>query len=97
MIETQKPLSELRKCISLFPQAQSSVVVKNKIPFNKLPGLQSALESIEKSLGTKGRLLIRYSGTEPKLRLLIEAETSQLVEHTMQELKKSVAQHLSHD
>jgi phosphoglucosamine mutase len=72
MIETGKPLSELKKCLEKYPQAQRNLKVKQKIPVKELTGVSSLVAETEKELAGQGRVLLRYSGTEPKIRLLIE-------------------------
>jgi len=72
MMETGKPLSELKKCLSKYPQAQRNLKVKEKVPLEKLSGVSSLVAETEKQLAGHGRVLLRYSGTEPKIRLLIE-------------------------
>jgi phosphoglucosamine mutase len=72
MIETGKPLSELRKVLKKYPQAQRNLRVKAKPPLDSLDGVQKLLSAAEAELNGKGRVLLRYSGTEPKIRLLIE-------------------------
>lgn len=72
MAESGKPLSELRRCLAKFPQVQRNVAVREKPPIESLPSLQSLITSVETELAGRGRVLVRYSGTEPKLRLLLE-------------------------
>jgi phosphoglucosamine mutase len=72
MIETGKPLSELKKVLKKYPQAQRSLKVRVKPALETLTGVQSLLKEAEQKLDGKGRVLLRYSGTEPKIRLLIE-------------------------
>jgi phosphoglucosamine mutase len=72
MIETGKPLSELRKVLKKYPQAQRNLRVKDKPPLDTLSEVQKLLAAAEADLSGKGRVLLRYSGTEPKIRLLIE-------------------------
>jgi phosphoglucosamine mutase len=72
MIETGKPLSELKKCLSKYPQAQRNLKVREKIPVEELSGVSSLVAETERELAGAGRVLLRYSGTEPKIRLLIE-------------------------
>jgi phosphoglucosamine mutase len=69
---TAKPLSELKRCLTKYPQAQRNLRVKEKPPLEALPEVIKLVASAEKELGGKGRVLLRYSGTEPKIRLLIE-------------------------
>ena len=72
MIETGKPLSELKKVLKKYPQAQRNLKVRVKPALETLTGVQTLLKEAEQKLDGKGRVLLRYSGTEPKIRLLIE-------------------------
>jgi phosphoglucosamine mutase len=72
MRETGRPLSELRTVMRKFPQLSAALTVREKIPLESLPKLSAEILKLEGELGEKGRVLVRYSGTEPKLRLLIE-------------------------
>ncbi|MDQ6913125.1 MAG: phosphoglucosamine mutase [Verrucomicrobiota bacterium] len=79
MKSTGKPLSELKRCLSKYPQAQRNLKVKEKPPLEKLADVMKLVGDAEKELNGKGRVLLRYSGTEPKIRLLIEGrELSQI-------------------
>jgi phosphoglucosamine mutase len=75
MRETGRPLSELRKALRKFPQLTASLTVRAKKPIESLPRLPAAMKALEAELGASGRILVRYSGTEPKLRFLVEAPT----------------------
>jgi phosphoglucosamine mutase len=69
----KQPLSRLRNCWSRFPQLVTNIVVRQKVPFDQLEGVASLLARAESQLGASGgRVLLRYSGTEPKARLLLE-------------------------
>ena len=72
MAETGKPLSELKRCLSKYPQAQRNLKVREKRPLEQLPQILALVKDAETSLNGAGRVLLRYSGTEPKIRLLIE-------------------------
>lgn len=72
MVETGKPLSELKKCLKKYPQAQRNLKVRTKPPLTELHEVARLMAEAEKELAGKGRVLLRYSGTEPKVRLLIE-------------------------
>ncbi|MGE9290486.1 MAG: phosphoglucosamine mutase [Puniceicoccales bacterium] len=73
--ESGKKLSELRKEIPLLPQMTGNLRVREKAPLNSCETLCSAQSSIESQIGNAGRVMLRYSGTEPKLRFLVEAPT----------------------
>jgi phosphoglucosamine mutase len=72
MREAGKTLSELTKGFSRYPQILVNVRVREKIPFEDLPSVQEKAHEVKASLGERGRLLLRYSGTEPLARVMIE-------------------------
>ena len=79
MKSTGKPLSELKRCLAKYPQAQRNLRVKQKPPLDELRDVMKLVNEAEAELNGKGRVLLRYSGTEPKIRLLIEGrELSQI-------------------
>ncbi|MCH6257853.1 hypothetical protein MLD52_14945 [Puniceicoccaceae bacterium K14] len=96
MVEnSKKPLAELTSVYKAFPQASQSVRVVEKIPLERCEALQKCISTAEASLGEEGRLLIRYSGTEPKLRLLVEASDQTVVDDTMNHFLEAVAKDLT--
>ena len=75
------PLSQLARCWIRFPQLVTNVKVREKVPFEQLDGLNSLVAAAEKELSAQGgRLLLRYSGTEPKVRLLVEGRDPKALE-----------------
>jgi len=72
MHQTGQPLSKLKTCLEKYPQAQRNVFVKEKPPLTELSTVMKLVNEAEKELSGKGRVLLRYSGTESKIRLLIE-------------------------
>jgi phosphoglucosamine mutase len=72
MRESGAALSELKKCLKKYPQAQRNLRVREKRPLEQLPHVLKLVEETERDLSGAGRVLLRYSGTEPKIRLLIE-------------------------
>jgi phosphoglucosamine mutase len=72
MHQTGQPLGKLKGCLKKYPQAQRNLVVKGKPPLAELSTVMKLVSETEKELSGKGRVLLRYSGTEPKIRLLIE-------------------------
>lgn len=87
MHSTGLPLSELRKVLVKFPQASVALNVKEERDFSDCPQLTLTIAALEQELGTEGRLLVRYSGTESKLRLLIGGPTDAVVAAGMERLK----------
>ena len=79
MVETGKALSELKACLKKYPQAQRNLKVREKPPLEQLPGVLDLVKATEDSLAGAGRVLLRYSGTEPKIRLLIEGRDAAFI------------------
>ena len=73
MAKQHRKLSELRGGIAMYPCISKSVEVARKTPVNEAPNLSKAVEKCGELLGGKGRILVRYSGTEKKIRLLAES------------------------
>jgi len=72
MHQSGQPLSKLKTCLKKYPQAQRNLAVKSKPPLEQLRDVMKLRDEVERDLAGQGRVLLRYSGTEPKLRLLIE-------------------------
>jgi phosphoglucosamine mutase len=72
MKRTGLPLSRLAECFVASPQAQVNVPVREKRPLETLLHVRSAVEDVERALGAEGRVLVRFSGTENKARVLVE-------------------------
>ena len=70
-----KPLHSLTTGFQRFPQILINVKVQEKRPFAEVPAIQSLVAKTEELLADKGRLLLRYSGTEPLARVMIEGES----------------------
>ncbi|HVS53649.1 MAG TPA: phosphoglucosamine mutase [Opitutaceae bacterium] len=79
MLATGQPLSELRRRLRKFPQRSVALKVREKKPLDALPGLSAAIRQLERELGERGRVLVRWSGTEAKLRLLVEGPSDAMV------------------
>jgi len=75
MKEESKPLSELCKIMKVFPQVLMNVDVKRKPDLENVPAIKDAIESVEKRLGEKGRVVVRYSGTQSICRIMVEGPT----------------------
>ncbi len=73
MVRSGRPLSELaREAMERVPQVLENVTLPARRPLDEMAGLAKATRSVEQALGADGRVLVRWSGTEPKLRVMIE-------------------------
>ncbi|MFZ9682350.1 MAG: phosphoglucosamine mutase [Cephaloticoccus sp.] len=87
MLRTGQPLSQLRRVLRKFPQRTSALRVREKLPLASCGTLTAAVTEIERALGERGRVLVRYSGTEAKLRLLVEGPDEATTEEAMGSLE----------
>ncbi|BEQ16269.1 phosphoglucosamine mutase [Desulfoferula mesophila] len=94
MVQTGKKLSELKAIMTRLPQVLINVPVSRKPPIAEMPRLVKAMQAQEERLGDEGRLLLRYSGTESKLRIMVEASDSDLMDQVAGELKQVVLKEL---
>jgi phosphoglucosamine mutase len=88
-------LSEARRKLRKFPQETRAIKVARKPDIDTVPELAEAIRAVEARLGTDGRVLVRYSGTEPKIRLLVEGAEPALVSEMMAILEAAVARTLT--
>lgn len=72
ILRREQPLDELAKVMRHYPQVLRNVVVAKKLPLDRMPRLTEAIGAAEGELGAEGRVVVRYSGTESKLRVMIE-------------------------
>lgn len=77
MIETKMPLSLLTKGLEIYPQLLKNVVVKDKEVVLHDEDITAEIKKVEEALGDSGRILVRPSGTEPKIRVMVEAKTDE--------------------
>lgn len=77
---TGKKLSELKKCIIKLPQTLVNVEVREKKPLEKMPRLMRLIKSFEKVIKPDGRILVRYSGTENLMRIMVEGKSEAEIE-----------------
>lgn len=88
--KTGRPLSRLRTEITLFPHESRALRVREKKPIAEMEEISRQIAKAEGDLGEKGRVLVRYSGTEPKLRLLVEAKNPRKVRKWIRRLERAV-------
>ena len=94
MKRKKKDLSELANCMEEFPQLLQNVKVGKKLPVEEVPELDSIIKECEKDLGDNGRVLVRYSGTENLMRVMIEAKKHEIAESWAKKIIKVVEKHL---
>lgn len=82
-------LSELRGAIKMYPSESVALEVARKTPVEQTRNLSRAVAECERELGAAGRLLVRYSGTEKKIRLLVESREAALAAECMDKLKRA--------
>jgi phosphoglucosamine mutase len=87
-------LSELAKIIDLFPQLLLNVRVEEKKPFSKIPMVTKLISSKEKEFNGKIKINLRYSGTEPLARIMVEGENDLIVRETAEEIANEIARHV---
>ena len=75
-----RPLADLASGFRRFPQTLRNVRVREKRPLDSVPGLAEAVAAVERELGTSGRVLLRYSGTEALARVMIEGPDQSRIE-----------------
>lgn len=95
LLETHTPLSQLAKVMTVYPQVLINVDVDASRPdFMKVPMVADTIKAVESQLGSQGRVLVRYSGTQPLLRVMVEGPeedlTRQCCEQICQAVRKSL-------
>jgi len=92
--QTGKPLSELAACMKNYPQVLVNVKVKDRKDLASVPEISKRMQEIEQKLDGTGRLLVRYSGTEPKVRVMIEGEDQREITALATDLAKIIKEKL---
>jgi phosphoglucosamine mutase len=87
IVRSGKTLAALVSDLKVFPQKIQNVRVREKVPFEQVPEIRQAIEAAERELDGKGRVVVRYSGTEALARVMVEAES----EEKMQALTAGIA------
>jgi phosphoglucosamine mutase len=80
MLNKQRPLSEMTRIMEPFPQVLRNVHTGKKIVLEQLDGFAEKISTMEQNLGSSGRILVRPSGTEPVIRVMVEGEDEKLIE-----------------
>ena len=95
MAATGRTLSDLASELTTYPQVLVNVRVDRKLDLNTVPEVASVIATVESRLAGNGRLLIRYSGTEPLLRIMIEGKDQREIAEWAEEIAEAVRQHLA--
>ena len=86
MLAKEKPLSALAAPVVFYPQVLKNVRVKSKPDAQNDPDVQEAVQRVAKALGDNGRILVRESGTEPVIRVMVEADSNEICEKYVDEV-----------
>ena len=86
MIYRGRKMSELAAPVVFYPQVLKNVRVKSKPEAQNDPEVQAAVQKVADALGDDGRILVRESGTEPVIRVMVEADTDELCEKYVDEV-----------
>jgi phosphoglucosamine mutase len=92
---TGKPLSELAQAMSAVPQILLNITVKQKPKLETVPDIERAIRESECRLNGSGRVVVRYSGTEPLLRIMVEGEQDAVIREVAEDLARLVRSHLT--
>ena len=90
MIESKNDLKSLVRDLKIYPQVLINVKVKDKNTVLANENVKASVEKIEKTLENSGRVLVRKSGTEPLIRVMVEAETEELANESAMEIVDSI-------
>lgn len=90
MRKIDKPLSELAGEMETYPQLLKNVKVEQKDEILNHPEIQETIQKVQKELDGKGRVLVRPSGTEPIVRIMVEAETEEQCEHFIDKILQTI-------
>lgn len=94
MAATGRELADLAGELTTYPQVLLNVRVREKRDLGEVPGVADAIADVERRLGNTGRLLVRYSGTEPLLRVMLEGQDQAQIRSWAEEIVGQVRQHL---
>ncbi len=90
LVALRGPLDDLIRGFKAFPQAIINIQVKSKPVLESLPDVSAAIEKATRTLGSAGRVVVRYSGTEPKARVMVEAEHAADVKHWAEAISSAI-------
>jgi phosphoglucosamine mutase len=94
MRKAGRPLSEVARIMKVFPQCLINVEVKEKRPIEEVPAIVAVIKDVEETLGAGGRVLVRYSGTQPLCRVMVEGPTDQETKSSCEKIASVVREAL---
>jgi phosphoglucosamine mutase len=95
MVREGRPLSELSQAMTRYPQVLLNFSVAQKRPFEEMPTVQRLIAKVENDLGADGRVVVRYSGTEAKARVMIEGTDEAGIRAQADEIAKTLQRALA--
>jgi phosphoglucosamine mutase len=87
-----KPLSELAKIMKVYPQVLLNIAVQSRPPIEEVPEIMAAIAAAEQALGNRGRVLVRYSGTQNLCRVMVEGPTREVTDRHCRQIAAVVEQ-----
>ncbi len=97
ILATQTRLSALSNIVRIYPQVLKNVTITQRTDLMHIPEIAAAIEGVEKRLGKEGRVLVRYSGTQPLCRVMVEGPDARDTEKYCQSLVDVISRHLGSD
>jgi phosphoglucosamine mutase len=94
LARSRTTLRELAAVLTPYPQSLINVPVRDRLPLESLPGVQGVIDRVNRSLGSDGRVMVRYSGTEAKARVLVEGPEAALVAQHANEIAGAIAKEI---
>jgi phosphoglucosamine mutase len=96
MVQEGRSLSELAKVMTRYPQVLLNFPVARRVPVEELPTVRAAIANVEGALGQEGRVLVRYSGTESKARVMIEGTDEAVILAYAEDIAEVMRRALDH-
>jgi phosphoglucosamine mutase len=94
MVEEKKPLSELAKIMKVYPQVLLNVKVEDKSKYAGNARIEEAIKKAEEAMGERGRIVVRPSGTEPLIRVMVEGEDEAEINRTAEDIAAVIKEEL---
>jgi phosphoglucosamine mutase len=95
MLRDGRPLSELKKIMDHYPQKLVNVPVGEKKPMDQVPEIVKLRHTLEQRLGEEGRMVIRPSGTEPVIRVMVEGANRETIEEVAYAMASCIQKHMA--